>query len=382
MSSTIKNYPKRLIKFLLDLTKLPINYWKRSKIHKFIAVVIIIITLIVIAMWGIGEWYIYSQRQIPLTYGVSFIPDYAQSLGLNPKQTMKALTKIGVRQFRLTSYWSDVEPSPGQYNFSQLNWEFAQANAVHAKIILTVGLRQPRWPECHPPNWIKTNKPMSSWEPQLLSYMTKVINRYKNNPALEAWQLENEYFLKGFGNCTNYSRSRLIAEYNLLKKLDPTHPIIVGRSNNAIGFPVGQPQPNIFGISVYRRVWDANVTHQYLEYPYPSWFYAFLAGVQEIFIHKNMIIAEMQAEAWPANGKPIPQVSLRKQDNSINSIRLRNRFVFSKKTGMKDVIMWGAEYWYYRKVVLHNPNMWNIAKQEFKTNNFHNGQYLFTHLNN
>jgi hypothetical protein len=382
MSSTIKNYPKRLIKFLLDLTKLPINYWKRSKIHKFIAVVIIIITLIVIAMWGIGEWYIYSQRQIPLTYGVSFIPDYAQSLGLNPKQTMKALTKIGVRQFRLTSYWSDVEPSPGQYNFSQLNWEFAQANAVHAKIILTVGLRQPRRPECHPPNWIKTNKPMSSWEPQLLSYMTKVINRYKNNPALEAWQLENEYFLKGFGNCTNYSRSRLIAEYNLLKKLDPTHPIIVGRSNNAIGFPVGQPQPNIFGISVYRRVWDANVTHQYLEYPYPSWFYAFLAGVQEIFIHKNMIIAEMQAEAWPANGKPITQVSLKEQDKSINSTRLRNRFVFSKNTGMKDVIMWGAEYWYYRKVVLHNPNMWNVAKQEFKTNNFHNGQYLFTHLNN
>ena len=102
-------------------------------------------------MWGIGRYYIYTQRNLPLTYGVSFIPDYAQSLGLNPEKTMEALISIGVRQFRLTSYWSDIEPSQGNYNFSQLDWEFSLAKAAHAKIILTVGLRQPRWPECHQP---------------------------------------------------------------------------------------------------------------------------------------------------------------------------------------------------------------------------------------
>lgn len=381
MSSKIKMYLRKLRKSLPKLTRIPINYWQKNKIHKFICVVIITVLLVFIAMWSIGQWYIYTQRNIPLTYGVTFIPDYAQSLGVNPQKTMNALIRIGVRQFRLTSYWSDIQPSPGQYNFSQLNWEFAQANKVHAKIILTVGLRQPRWPECHPPNWINTAKPMSNWEPQLLSFMSKVINRYKNNPALEGWQLENEYFLKGFGDCTNYSRSRLITEYNLLRKLDPNHPIIIGRSNNAIGFPINQPQPSIFGISVYKRVWDATVTHRYLEYPYPSWFYSFLAGIQEIFDHKNMIIAEMQAEPWPPNGQTIPQVSLKEQNKSMNATRLKNRFRFSKATGMKDVIMWGAEYWYYRKVILHHPGMWNVAKQEFKANDYHDGQYLLTHLN-
>lgn len=382
MPSNTKIYLDILRKTLLWLFNLVPNYWKKSKIHKFISVVVIALVLIIVAMWGIGEWYIYSQRQLPLTYGVTFIPDYAQSLGVNPMQTMKALTQIGVRQFRLTSYWSDIEPTQGQYNFSQLDWEFAQANKVHAKIILTVGLRQPRWPECHPPNWINTAGPRSSWQPQLLSFMTKVINRYKNNPALEGWQLENEYFLKGFGDCSNYSRSRLIAEYQLLNKLDPVRPIIVGRSNNAIGFPIGQPQPSIFGISVYRRVWDTSLTHRYLEYPYPSWFYSFLAGVQEIFMHKNMIIAEMQAEAWPPNGETIPQASLKQQDKSMNAQRLKDRFNFSKETGMKDVIMWGAEYWYYRKEVLHDPTMWNVAKQEFSANDHHDGEYLLNHLNN
>jgi hypothetical protein len=330
---------------------------------------------------GIGEWYISTQSSIPLTYGVSFIPDYAESLGVNPKAAYAALLKIGVRQFRLTSYWSDIEPTKGNYNFSQLDWEFAMANAAHAKIILTVGLRQPRWPECHPPSWVNTAAPLNSWEPELLSFMREVINRYRNNPALEAWQLENEYFLKGFGDCNNFSRSRLINEYDMLKRLDPHHPIILGRSNNAVGFPIGKPTPSIYGISVYKRVWDANVTHRYLEYPYPAWFYGFLAGVQEIYQHKNMIIAEMQAEPWIPDGKTIPEASLAVQNESLNANRLKNRFSFSQATGIKDVIMWGAEYWYYRKIVLHDPSVWNVAKAEFKKNADHDGEYLFHHLN-
>jgi hypothetical protein len=317
-------------------------------------------------MYGIAEWYIHSESGKPLQMGVSFIPDYAQSLGLNPQQNMDALINIGVKQFRLVSYWSDGEPSPGQYDFSQLDWEFQKAEAAHAKIILTVGLRQPRWPECHSPNWVDTTKPDSQWQPQLENYMQKVVERYKNSPALESYQLENEYFLKGFGNCTNYDRGRLVSEYNLVKELDPAHPIIVPRSNNDIGFPTGQPQPDEFSISVYQRVWDAGVTHRYIEYPWPSWYYAFLAGSQKIFLHKDMIIGELQAEAWPPNGKSIQQISLAEQNKSINAKRLKDTFQFGKNTGMKQINLWGAEYWYYRDVKLHDPSLWNVAKQEFK----------------
>lgn len=379
MSLHQTKYLFSLRKFLRYIARLPIRYWRGGWLHKVFSILLIFVLLIVGAAWGIAQWYIYTQRNTPMTFGVTFIPDYAQSLGVNPEQNMKALLNIGVRQFRLTSYWSDVEPTKGSYDFSQLDWEFKLANQYHAKIILSVGLRQPRWPECHPPAWVNTAQPMQTWEPDLLSYMSKVINRYKHNQALEAWQLENEYFLKGFGACNNFSRSRLISEYSMLNKLDPTHTIIVGRSNNALGFPVGKPTPDMYSISVYKRVWDAAVTHRYLEYPFPGWFYGFLAGVQEISQGRNMIIAELQAEAWPPHGQSIPQTSLAVQNESMNATRLKNRFSFAKSTGMKDAILWGSEYWYYRLVVLHDPSLWNVAKQEFKLNDYHNGSYLFTH---
>jgi len=326
----------------------------------------IVVIVLFGAMYGIAEWYIKAQASQPLQQGVSFIPDYAQSLGVDPKANMDALLNINVRQFRLTSYWSDIEQKPGQYDFSQLDWEFQKAEAKHAKIILTVGLRQPRWPECHAPGWVNINAPDSQWQPQLETFMQAVINRYKDSPSLASYQLENEYFLKGFGICTNFDRQRLISEYNLIKATDPSHPVIVGRSNNAIGLPVGQPQPDEFSISVYKRVWDAALTHRYVEYPYPAWYYGFLAGLQKIVTHKNMMIGELQAEAWPPRGQTIQETSLAEQNKSLDAQRLKDRFQYGRATGMRQIDLWGAEYWYYRKVNLHDPSLWNVAQQEFQ----------------
>jgi hypothetical protein len=30
--------------------------------------------------------------------------------------------------------------------------------------------------------------------------------------------------------------------------------------------------------------------------------------------------------------------------------------------------LWGAEYWYYRKVKLGDPSVWNVAREEFTRN--------------
>lgn len=317
-------------------------------------------------MFGISRWYTWDTRDKPLRFGVSFIPAYASSLGIDPQQTMDALIHdIGVRHFRLVSYWNQMEPEPEQYDFSSLDWQFRKAEAAGVKITLTVGLRQPRWPECHEPKWIDTREPLDQWQPQLEDFITHVIERYKNSPSLESYQLENEYFLKGFGDCNDTSRSRLVDEYSLVKRLDPAHPIIVGRSNNALGFPIGQPTPDQFSISVYKRVWDAGVTHRYLEYPFPAWFYGYLAGVQKLYTGKDMSIAELQAEAWPPHGQDITKTSLTEQNKSMNAQRLSERFDYGRATGMKDIDLWGAEYWYYRKQVLHDDSLWKIAKYKF-----------------
>lgn len=326
-------------------------------------------TLLVIigGMYGIARWYIHTEEG-PQQLGVSFIPDYAQSLGVDAQATMDALLKIGVKNFRLVSYWSDSEPSPGNYDFSQLDWEFQKAEAAHAKVTLSLGLRQPRWPECHMPGWA-AREPEHIWQPQLERFMTAVVQRYRHSPALMSYQVENEFFLKGFGICDQIpgaeNRQRLVSEYNLVKQLDNSHPVIISRSNNALGWPVGQPQPDEFGISIYKRVWDAGVTHRYLEYPFPAWYYAFVAGWEKIFTGKDLMIHELQGEAWAPNGQSLQNISLNEQNKSLNAKRLQDRIQYGKATGMRQIYLWGAEYWYYRQEVLHDPSLMNVARQEF-----------------
>jgi hypothetical protein len=344
------------------------KYWRRNWIHKIVVVLVLLVALCVGTMYGIARWYIWTQRDVPLTLGASFIPDYAEQFGLNPQQTLHAMIyDLGVRNLRFVSYWNDIEPTKGHYDFKTLDWEFAQADAGHAKVTLSIGLRQPRWPECHPPNWVNTSAPDSQWEPELEQYMQAVIERYKNNPALQSYQLENEYFLSTFGQCKNFDRGRLVNEFNFVKKLDPKHTVIIARSNNALGTPIYAPTPDEFGVSVYKRVWDSTITHRYFEYPFPAWFYAFLAGTEKIVTGKNTIIHELQAEPWPPDGQQIANTPTNELNKSLSATRLAARFQYGEATGIKTIYLWGAEDWYYMKQKRHDPDLWNVAKQQYTT---------------
>jgi hypothetical protein len=319
------------------------------------------------SMYSIAQWYITKHSNEPLQLGATFIPSYAEYYGLDPKDTLHALIyDMGMRHFRLVSYWDQIEAKPGQYDFSQLDWQFKMAEDTGTKISLAVGLRQPRWPECHMPDWA-AKEPTDLWSAQLQTFIGQVVNRYKNSPALQSYQLENEYFLKAFGQCTNFDRKRLVSEFNYLKQQDPVHKVIIARSNNGLGLPIGAPTPDEFGVSVYKRVWDKTITHRYFEYPFPAWFYAFLAGAGQIVTGKDMIVHELQAEAWLPDGYDMPTAPLSEQNKSMNAQRLHDRIEYGRGTGMKTVDLWGAEWWYWRKVKLHDSSLWDVAKQEVQS---------------
>jgi hypothetical protein len=196
--------------------------------------------------------------------------------------------------------------------------------AAGGQVSLAMGLRQPRWPECHGPDWAMA-KPMEEWSVDLNNYMTKVIERYKDRASLVEYQLENEFFLSVFGICPDFSRERLISEAQLVHDLDPDTTLVISRSNNALGFPVGDPRPDKFAVSVYKRVWDKTLTKRYFEYPFPAWFYGFLAGGGKILTGNDLFIHELQTEAWlppQYNMKTAPIDELYK---SLNPDRLEQR---------------------------------------------------------
>lgn len=355
--------------------------WHRGILRRVGFCLLAVLILFTGASYGVSLWYVNKHKNQPLVLGASFVPDYAESFGLDPQQTLQAMLEpasqggLGLKQVRLVSYWSDIEPTPGAYDFSKLDWQFALASKYGAKVSLAIGLRQPRWPECHEPGWVTVDsKKQQTWEPQLYRFISAVVNRYKLNPSLQDYELENEFFMKVFGECKDFDRNRLVAEFNLVKGLDMKHKIIISRSDNWIGIPVGKPTPDEFAISVYKRVWDATFTHRYFEYPLPSWFYSSLAGWEELLSGKDMIIHELQAEPWTPKGLDITQTSVKEQYKSMNPQRLKDRIKYGEDTGMRTIDLWGAEWWYYMKVKNNDPGTWNVVQQAVKQSERHNAE--------
>ncbi|MCA9332747.1 beta-galactosidase [Candidatus Saccharibacteria bacterium] len=368
--------PTRLLNPFTDLFNKTRNWINSSKLHKAVWLVSLTLVICIMFMYSVSQWYMFKHRHQPIEMGVTFIPKYARYYDLDPKETLQAIfDDLNFKYVRLVSYWSEGEAEQGKYDFSQLDWQFDMAKSRGVKVSLSIGLRQPRWPECHMPTWAEKMQ-KSEWEPKLKDYISAVVNRYKDNPALGSYQLENEYFLKAFGICPDFTRQRLVDEYNLVKTIDTEHPVIVSMSNNAIGTPIYAPTPDYWAISVYKRVWDKSVTKRYFEYPIPAWYYAFRAGWTEATRGRDSFIHELQAEAWTPNDLGIKETPLSEQDKSMNAERLHDRFEYGRATGMKKVDLWGAEWWYWRKVKRNDPSLWQAAKEEVEKTNLVNEKIL------
>ncbi len=300
-------------------------------------------------------------------YGVSFSIKYAQELGLDWQANFTALLdQLHFKRFRLMTYWDLTEPSPGHFDFSDLDWQFNEVAKRGGTVTLMIGYRQPRWPECHQPSWV-TNPPYTdAWQEQLNRYLQKVVEHYKSNPILQSYQLENEAVNNWFGTCPHgLPRPGLINEFNLVKKLDPKHPVWMSLSDEH-GFPGGQPVPDKYGYSVYRIVWnDKGPLHFYITYPTPAWYHRARALFIRWFKHRDVFVHELQMEPWG----PIPtkNMTIAEQNQSMSVKQMGKNLVFVRKIDKNDIYMWGGEWWYWRMTKLNDPGPWNRVRQELQT---------------
>lgn len=355
-----------------------LNDWiKQTWTRRITCVLLLVFFFFAGLMFIVSQWYAYSNRDEPYKIGATFISPYAEFYGLDPEETLTAMTDdLGFEYLRLVSYWNMHEQEPGEYDFSELDWQFAHAEARDIEVSLAIGLRQPRWPECHMPSWA-AELPKDEWYPALKDYMEVVINRYKDSPALASYQLENEFLLEVFGECPDHDRERLIDEFYFVKELDPATPIIVSRSNNATpSWPVGEPRADIVGASIYKRVWDRTITKRYFEYPFPAWFYGFLAGGTKLTTNRESVIHELQGEPWLPDGYSMLDAPTDELYKSMSPDMLRDRFDYGRKTGIKTLDLWGVEWWYYRKKFQGDDSFWEIAREEINYTNQLNQEIL------
>ena len=329
-----------------------------KKLILYILLVIVFISIILLLL---------SIRKNPdkITYGVSFNTPYARELGLDWKKVYIAiLDDLKVKHLRLAAQWTMIEPQNNKFNFKELDFQINEAEKRNADVIFGVGRRLPRWPECHVPEWAKT----LSWEEQkkeILKMISVVVERYKDNDAIIYWQVENEPFLTVFAKqyCGDLDKEFLAEEIALVKRLDPTRPILVTDSGNLGTWAGAYKSGDVFGTSVYVYFWNPEIGP--FKSILPPAYYRIKSNIMRLMYgQKRTLIIELSAEPWLL--QPVIDTPMETQLERMNIEKFGEIIKFAKDTRFDTQYLWGAEWWYWLKE-RGDESFWIRAKELYKS---------------
>jgi hypothetical protein len=308
-------------------------------------------------------WLLVARTPYPehVAYGVSFNTMYARELGLDWEEVYKAiLTDLGVTHIRLAAHWPMVSPKEGVWNFEELDTQIKMAEENEVEVVLAVGRRLPRWPECHVPVWAKEK----TWDEQkeyIREYLRVVVERYKDSPAIAYFQVENEPFLGVYAEaeCGELDKDFLDEEIALVKELDKSHPVLVTDSGNLGTWFGAYKRGDAFGTSVYVYLW--NEATGPIETILPPEMYIVKRKTMELFFgKKESILIELSLEPWL--NSPITKVDIETQLTRMSLDRFENILSYARETRFSKQYLWGAEWWYWLKVKKNHPEYWERAK--------------------
>ncbi|MFA6421951.1 MAG: beta-galactosidase [Candidatus Buchananbacteria bacterium] len=325
---------------------------------KFTKWIVLIVILVLIAFV-----YILNFSPKKVAWGVTFSQQYAQDeLGLDWNKTYIAiLDDLKVDHIRLSAYWNGIEPAKGNYDFTDLDWQINEASKRNVKIILAVGRRLPRWPECHDPNWIK-NMDIEDVQARQLEYVERVVRRYDGNKNIVYWQVENEPYLKYFGQCPPLDKKFFKKEISLVKTISQKKILVTDSGELSLWFPAANSGADVLGTTLYRVVY--NKTFGYWKWFLPASFYWMKSvSVEKFTPIDDTIVAELQGEAWHKAGENLSLMSMQDSFESMSIDQFKENIKFAKKAGFNETYLWGVEWWYMMKEKNSYDGYWSEARK-------------------
>ncbi len=332
---------------------------------KFILHVFILFILLAILCLAGFLIYLFTGEAEPvdkIDFGITFSQYFAEKMELDWKKIYSnILDDLNVKKLRLIAYWPNIEPNKDEYYFNDLDWQISEARQRQAEVILVIGQKVPRWPECHIPEWAKE---LSENEKQqrILLMLNEIVEHYQGNKTIWAWQIENEPFLKSFGECPKFNKEFLDKEIDLVRNSDlDNRPVILTASGELSSWVQPAIHADILGTTLYRIVWS-DFLKKHFEYPIPPVFYYKRANLVRLFTDvERIIIVELQAEPW--SHKMLYETDAEEQSKSMDLGKFKGMIKYTEQTGFDEAYLWGAEWWYWLKEKNQDNSIWLEAKK-------------------
>ncbi len=327
-----------------------------KKIFKKILFGILVLLLIFISYFSFGS----APQAKEITWGVNFSQIQAESLGFNWQEVYLAILEdLNVKHLKIATYWDLLELVEGEYSFEDLDWQIKEAEKNETQLLLVIGMKTPRWPECHIPEWAESLTKKAQQE-KILKLIENIVLRYKSSPSIWAWQVENEPFFP-FGECPWTDKKFLKKEIDLVKSLDTEHhPIVISDSGEGSFWITAAQLGDIVGTTMYKKVWIHQIGF-YFTYPFPSVFYHRKAEIIRKLFNKDVIGVELQVEPW--GPELLSSSPIEEQQKTMNLKQFKYNIEFAKKTGLEKFYLWGAEWIYWLKEKQNDPAIWNELKK-------------------
>lgn len=322
---------------------------------------LVVLTLVILVAIVLSYRLDNSRDQV--AWGVTFSAPYARDeLGLDWQAVYLALLdELHVSHLRLSAYWNEIEPEPGTYDFTDLDWQITQASERGVYVTLGIGRRLPRWPECHAPEWISRLTTTEAQERQL-AFMETVVSRYRDNQTIIRWQVENEPFLGAFGICPPLDRDFLRQEIELVRSLSDKPVMVTDSGELSTWLPASRASGELLGVTMYRIVYNPYFGYFYWPLP-PSWYSTRAWLIRHLTTIERVIQVELQAEPWHKAHETIPSMGREAIDQSLSIDRFHSNIAYARRAGFDEIYLWGVEWWYFMRAQRQDSRYWDAASQ-------------------
>ncbi|HLG69609.1 MAG TPA: beta-galactosidase [Chloroflexota bacterium] len=320
-----------------------------------------------------------SGPSAPVNVGFTFSERQAGYLDVSWQKAFEAAMDLSPDLVRLGAYWDRIEPTPGKYDFSDLDWLLDHVPA-QSSVLLTVGMKAPRWPEYFLPGWLRksVNVPAGGNISQdatvrsaTLRFISQVVQHERARTNIKYWQVENEPLDPSGPRHWRIDSGFLSEEIGLVRSLD-SRPIV--ESMFVDTSPLGALPPwhgqiedearellglaDVLGLDVYPiRPMSAKPIQLALKWPVWLW-EPRLRDLRRLAqsAGKQTWISEAQAEPWlPARLVTTGSSPSRNAAPNLTASTVERL----QADGFHTILLWGVEYWYMRSARYEDPNWWS-----------------------